>query len=66
MRCTRGAFQTDSVNGNAVVVHGRHYGTVGVCVGRGVNGEDGVMCQFTDGETETLKGDASKAARGLL
>ena len=37
-----------------------------VCVGRGVNGEDGVMCQFTDGETETLKGDASKAARGLL
>jgi len=31
-----------------------------------VNGEDGVMCQFTDGETETLKGDASKAARGLL
>ena len=24
------------------------------------------MPQFTDGETETLRGDASKAARGLL
>ena len=38
MRCTRGAFQTESVNGNVVIVHGRHYGTVGV------NGEDGVLC----------------------
>lgn len=38
MRYTWGAFQTESVNGNVMIVHRRHYGT------EGVNGEDGVMC----------------------